>query len=716
MNDKDLLEKELKRIAKEKGLSKEQLRQFLAKVSLIEAGESLDPTQVQHNDGPGRGLGQWETNEGKGSNRALTSLHRARNYYNYRGEKFPSFLEEALAETKEKGTYDMSKLSKDQQLLVMLSDFRMGNIDLADLNNKDEYDLWEKGWWQGEDEDVSSKKELWNKRGKHYEENKSDVFNKLYDQNYYPEEKNKLVESAKNSFNIPSVSSDIEGNPYDKMNLTNSIKQAKLNQYSKNTKDSRPELNNNVENKTNPNSFDLGGIINTINSSNKNLNSFNGGGTHEQNRLGGIPIGKGANGKMNTVEEDETSFDLPNGKFIFSNRIGVNGYNSKPSLNTNTFAEGGPVNNTMDPPTKVGPKPKRDLSKLDNLFFDFSEDKENKPEFDNPIDILAGNETEKYGHLDDRFSEIHKESSRSCLAGALNCSQEFISKNSGLPGLRTIIANSNTDPSKYKVNSRDMAHLGDYVPNQSVDAWEIHDYLVNEDLGTTLFQKDKNTKYSKDSYLPKGLNYKDIPLGAVIGQGNSAGVYTKPSDGERSRHALTVVGFDNKDGMPMVYDYGKLTRLDKLNALSNKKHKINRVTVPNEYKGMTGNRVKSDMEAEKKRLGLLEMKPISYGSDEEHIQSIEKGVNEVAQKIAYNYQLPASTITGLSKILPGLSNQETKINNNEGTSESILVDNAIGNNVAKPVLKWLENAGTTVGNLFKDEGVRKQDYQLEIEA
>lgn len=52
------------------------------------------------------------------------------------------------------------------------------------------------------------------------------------------------------------------------------------------------------------------------------LNSFNVGGLHNQNPLGGIPQGIGSNGKMNTVEEGETSFQIKNlGKFIFSNRI-----------------------------------------------------------------------------------------------------------------------------------------------------------------------------------------------------------------------------------------------------------------------------------------------------------------------------------------------------------------------------------------------------------
>lgn len=57
----------------------------------------------------------------------------------------------------------------------------------------------------------------------------------------------------------------------------------------------------------------------------KNLNYFNNGGSHETNPYGGIPMGMGSNGKMNTVEQGETTFNLPNGKYVFSNRLGFGG-------------------------------------------------------------------------------------------------------------------------------------------------------------------------------------------------------------------------------------------------------------------------------------------------------------------------------------------------------------------------------------------------------
>lgn len=65
---------------------------------------------------------------------------------------------------------------------------------------------------------------------------------------------------------------------------------------------------------TNNNAY--GGFVDST-----NVNVFNEGGTHENNPYGGVPIGMGPNGKMNTVEEGEVSIDLDGEKYIFSDRL-----------------------------------------------------------------------------------------------------------------------------------------------------------------------------------------------------------------------------------------------------------------------------------------------------------------------------------------------------------------------------------------------------------
>jgi len=92
--------------------------------------------------------------------------------------------------------------------------------------------------------------------------------------------------------------------------------------YSKNYSDQQSQANNSINNlqAINPiQQFGCGGKMKYT--SDDDLNSYNVGGLHETNPYGGIPQGTGSNGKMNTVEQDETSFEIDGQKFIFSNRI-----------------------------------------------------------------------------------------------------------------------------------------------------------------------------------------------------------------------------------------------------------------------------------------------------------------------------------------------------------------------------------------------------------
>ena len=53
---------------------------------------------------------------------------------------------------------------------------------------------------------------------------------------------------------------------------------------------------------------------------NNNLTEFNEGGTHSENKHGGIPQGQSSNGSMNTVEQGETK----KGNFVYSDRLYIN--------------------------------------------------------------------------------------------------------------------------------------------------------------------------------------------------------------------------------------------------------------------------------------------------------------------------------------------------------------------------------------------------------
>lgn len=95
----------------------------------------------------------------------------------------------------------------------------------------------------------------------------------------------------------------------------------------------------------NINQASKGGLLkdNSFNKSNNigKFNSYNEGGLHENNPNGGIPLGMGSNGKLNTVEEGETSYDFEDGKYIFSDRIGFDSKKDIKYPTPNQFANGG---------------------------------------------------------------------------------------------------------------------------------------------------------------------------------------------------------------------------------------------------------------------------------------------------------------------------------------------------------------------------------------
>ena len=74
-------------------------------------------------------------------------------------------------------------------------------------------------------------------------------------------------------------------------------------------------------NVSNTNTAAYGGKLQGTDVLDNYLNEYNNGGSHETNPHGGIPQGMGSNGKQNTVEEDETSFNIDGTKYIFSRRL-----------------------------------------------------------------------------------------------------------------------------------------------------------------------------------------------------------------------------------------------------------------------------------------------------------------------------------------------------------------------------------------------------------
>ena len=284
----------LANVVKDKGGSPELYKDMLNKIAYHESAGTMDPKIKQYSGGPGRGKYQFEGKDG--SNRILSSAVRTKNYFRKIGAKVPKFVESII----NKGTEDATNLTSEQQDVLALADLRMkGGLDLKDyVTGKIQLeDIWADHWWAGS-------KDLRDKKVKSFRNS----IGKLKPMNDINQNKplslNREVELTER--NIP-VQKDNTAVAQTNMKLPQPI--------SKSNNDS-------------PTMFkeDLGSYLNNYMqsmSSNENnkLNSFNGGGTHEQNPLGGIPLGTGSNGKPNTVEEKETIFKLSDGKYVFSDRL-----------------------------------------------------------------------------------------------------------------------------------------------------------------------------------------------------------------------------------------------------------------------------------------------------------------------------------------------------------------------------------------------------------
>lgn len=111
-------------------------------------------------------------------------------------------------------------------------------------------------------------------------------------------------------------------------------------------------FNNSVGNKIYPDSlgsniYAKGGQLETVNP-NEDLIRIESGGTHEENPIGGVPMGTDAEGTMNTVEQGETVLK----DFVYSNRIKLpedidlkSEYNLPNALRGKTFAKASEIIN-----------------------------------------------------------------------------------------------------------------------------------------------------------------------------------------------------------------------------------------------------------------------------------------------------------------------------------------------------------------------------------
>lgn len=317
------------------------------------------------------------------------------------------------------------------------------------------------------------------------------------------------------------------------------------------------------------------------------------------------------------------------------------------------------------------------------------------------------------------FYKTHLRSDGSCLAGALNCNTDYVAPYVDAPAIRAQINDIDRDPT-YEIASKAPLDIS-YKKNKSIDAWEVHRFLRDKGIGTTYYtQNDRDEAQLQDitynNGVPSDLDVSNIPLGAILGQGDSRGNWTLPKDGKRNRHSFTVVGFDT-DGMPMVYDYGNLSRLDNLRVYPIQKN-ITNVTVPKGYEKYTNKFIKESIAKYKESLGLEKAAPLTIpgSNSKKYLTDIETSANAIKNKLSYEYGIPHTAMSKLAAALPGLASKESKIAGNEGFTRGDIADNLIGNVAGKPILKLIKAGATALSNQFKPDIAKRPVFELEIEA
>lgn len=273
MNDE--LKKLLDIIIKEKGGSYKDYRLLMDKIGYHES--KSDYKAVQDGGGPGRGKYQYEIGENKGANTAVNRLYK---YYKENKLPIPNWVKDIPPGK----SVDASQLKDYQQDILFLADKMIHpKADFSKVINGEQSttDFWLKNHWSGKDKDVNARTESFNRDLEDFESQKKPV-------NSIPTPGDLYSYLAKpKEIELPSE----DPSQYDRV--------WDNNQFSKGGK-----LNSNI----NQNEF----------------NEFNQGGSHSSNPYGGIPMGMGQNGKINTTEQNETSFDFEDGKYIFSARLGFN--------------------------------------------------------------------------------------------------------------------------------------------------------------------------------------------------------------------------------------------------------------------------------------------------------------------------------------------------------------------------------------------------------
>lgn len=319
--------------------------------------------------------------------------------------------------------------------------------------------------------------------------------------------------------------------------------------------------------------------------------------------------------------------------------------------------------------------------------------------FDSHDEAVAWNKDKKYKgkqinrNRDGKYDASYKEfcPSGQCLEQAFNAYDKVIGQNfpSTLfpseakykEGLNMQSASFNDERGNYDEDiykaASDRVH--NWVDNNkymdseqgdfTVDSWDIHGQ-IQEEGGVNLYtQRLDRSDGASAKWADSGIGkmtpeeqkelYAKIPVGAIIGFGDAKSKdygLNNQKGLAASHHSAMVVGY-NKEGVPIVYDYGKYTTLDKNKfdlAVTN-------ISYPKELEGRT----QSGLAALNKKATPTQMdfdySPlIAQGADKEEMDKFYGTLQKNKKSLMNDLNIPNAEYDDMSKVLMAISMQESE--------------------------------------------------------
>lgn len=334
----------------------------------------------------------------------------------------------------------------------------------------------------------------------------------------------------------------------------------------------------------------------------------------------------------------------------------VDFFENKKSKNKN----GGPIPKYQMGANAIPLASPEGMMESENLIREEQEvlDPDDYKQFKHFNDFIAEDSAISLTGFERELREMHKKSGQNCLAGALNCQRDLVSYKLGMPSVRQMIENTGIHPIKWEGSMKSRNPQGRYEHNNSLDSWEMANFLLENDLAT---------EWRGDFSDPE--QRKTIPLGSLAFQGRSdsnyGGTRKQYTQEPSQRHTASSIRF-NDEGEILFYDFGDLEGGEDLMYPT----EVERIIIPKGYENFTYDKLKRGHQKYIEALGYPEdYTPEEETYDLDAINTVMNSLNEAAKPLAGEFSIPKRVMDKLINVVPGIGVQESQLSYNVDESQ-----------------------------------------------